>query len=466
MTELEENKPHIRFQGDDLAFYGPYYSCLDKFIHQKSENQKFLRFYPRDYSFIRQILEQNDIPIESNIPYKLEEFALPNDINLQLHITLYPFQSEALNAWLNNNYCGIIILPTGAGKTIVACAIINELKIKTLIVVPTIVLMEQWKNQLIDTLGLKDQDIGMFGGGEQSVKPITISTYNSASLYLRRLRAQFGLLIIDEAHHLTGTSNETIADGYIAPARLAITATLTPNDPALEVLMSKGFNRIIYQKIPSELQNQEIISPYKLISIIVPSTAESSTDYKEKISIFTDYLNKNRLFGPNAFELLTMRVNRDPEAYRALQAYKEAKKLAFVPIVKLKEVEKLLISHKDDKTIIFSDYIDFCEQIGREFFIPVLTHRTSKNERSSILNLFRNLPNAKICVGKIFDEGIDIPSATIGIIVSGSGHPRQFIQRLGRLLRPHPNKGEAILYEIISSETLEEKTSRRRKRNF
>ena len=161
-----------------------------------------------------------------------------------------------------------------------------------------------------------------------------------------------------------------------------------------------------------------------------------------------------------------MRVNRDPEAYRALQAYKEAKKLAFVPIVKLKEVEKLLISHKDDKTIIFSDYIDFCEQIGREFFIPVLTHRTSKNERSSILNLFRNLPNAKICVGKIFDEGIDIPSATIGIIVSGSGHPRQFIQRLGRLLRPHPNKGEAILYEIISSETLEEKTSRRRKRNF
>ena len=465
MTGPEDNIPHIRFQGDDLAFYGTYYPCLDKFTHQLSEGQRFLRFYPRDYPLIRETLEQNNLPITCNLPYTLTDFALPADIDLQLRLTLYPFQTEAVNAWFNNNYRGIIILPTGAGKTIVACAILSKIKIRTLIIVPTIVLMEQWKNQLIDTLGLKTEEIGMFGGGEQVIRPVTISTYNSASLYLRRLRTQFGLLIKDAAHHLTGPSNEVIADGYIAPARLAITATLVPNDSALEVLTTKGFDHIVYQKVPADLQNQEILSPYELITIQVPSTLESSQAYKEKITIFTEYLHKNKLFGPNAFELLTMRVNRDFEAYRALQAYKEARKLAFVPDAKLKEIHRLLLLHKDDKTIIFSDYIDFCEQIGREFLIPVLTHRTSKTERQSILNLFRTLPNAKVCVGKIFDEGIDIPSAAIGIIVSGSGHPRQFIQRLGRLLRPHPKKGQAIMYEIISSETLEEKTSRKRKKN-
>ena len=113
--------------------------------------------------------------------------------------------------------------------------------------------------------------------------------------------------------------------------------------------------------------------------------------------------------------------------------------------------------------IIFSDYVAFCEEISRTFFIPCITHRTSNEERRWILDYYKRVPGAKLVASKILDEGIDIPDAKIGVILISSSSKRQFIQRLGRILRRHPDKDEAVLYEIISEDTLEERLAKKRK---
>jgi superfamily II DNA or RNA helicase len=451
--------------GNDLAIIGDIPSAIRTYTHKMNEIESFTRFFPRDYFPIIDKLSRLKIPFETNIDYYQEIDPISA---LKPNYQLYPFQQEAVDCWLSSDKQGTIILPTGAGKTIVALEIIRTLWLTTLIVVPTLVLIDQWKNRLETLLNLKDHKlleteiIGVFGGGKQEVRPITIITYDSAYLYSQRLRSQFGFLILDEAHHLVGVNYETIADGYIAPFRLALTATLQPEEPAYNNLMIKGFGPILYQKRPEELQNLEVLSDFEINTIKVSS--DDSEEYKKQIKVLQDYIKSRNLYNfDNPFRQIIFRVNQDPKAYEALQAYKIARELAFSADTKLVELERLLRAHRDDKTLIFSDIVSFCERIARVFFLPCITHRTPADERTYILDWYRRGTNTKIIVSKILDEGIDIPDAKIGIILAGSSQKRQFIQRLGRILRRYPEKDKAILYEIVSSETLEEKVALKRK---
>lgn len=463
---LDNEIPYIRFQGEDLAYYGEFYKCLEGIEAIWDEKGNFYRIYPRDFALIMERVSKYNLPIKSSLPFSLPEYMFPSSyFNLSLNLPLYDFQNEALMHWINNKYRGIVVLPTGAGKTILGCAAIEKLKASTVIIVPTILLLEQWKNRLIENLGLKSDQIGIFGGGDQEIKSITISTFESAYLYLKRFRSQFGLLIIDEAHNLTGSNYEKIIDGYLSPYRLALTATLNKSDSAFETLVNRGFQKVVYEIFPKELEKLNILSHYKIVTIKIDKIKEEN-EYKKNIDILTSFFKKHRLYGPEAFEKLRFMINRNQDAYNAFQAYNNAKKIAFSAEEKLNELEKLLINHENDKMIIFSDMIDFCERIGREFMIPVLSHRTSKEERNFIMNFFRTNSNAKICVGKIFDEGVDVPSAKIGIIVCGTSQTRQFIQRLGRILRKDEKKNEATLYEIVSKNTLEMRYSTKRKKSI
>jgi superfamily II DNA or RNA helicase len=460
----EEEIPYIRFQGDDLAYYGTLYPFLrDKISVTWDNNGKFYRILPREYNTVMEEVSRYNLPIKSSLPFTLPEFLLPSSYStIKLTLELFEFQNKALSSWIKNGYRGIVILPTGAGKTILGCAAIEMLKVSTIVIVPTILLLEQWKNRLIENLSLTSEQIGLFGGGHQEIKPITISTFESAHLYLTRFRSQFGLMIIDEAHNLTGINYEKITDGYLSPYRLALTATLNIRDGAFKVLTEKGFQKIVFEAFPKDLEDLDVLAPYKIITIKIDKIKEEN-EYKKNIDILKSFFNKYHIYGLDAFEKLRFMVNRNTDAYHALQAYNVAKKIAFSAEDKLDELEKLLIQHSSDKIIIFSDLVEFCERIGREFLIPVLTHRTNKEERNFIMTFFQEKADAKIVVGKIFDEGMDVPSARIGVIISGSSQTRQFIQRLGRLLRKDEEKGEAILYEIVSKNTLEMKYSSKRK---
>ncbi len=123
-------------------------------------------------------------------------------------------------------------------------------------------------------------------------------------------------------------------------------------------------------------------------------------------------------------------------------------------------MESLLQQYHEAKIIVFSRYIRVVERLSDLFGLPLITHKTKVSEREKILKLFKTGELTKIVTGQVLDEGVDVPDASIGIIISGTGSKREFIQRLGRLLRPQ--KEQAILYELVTESTIEDGLSRRR----
>ncbi|MFX1566405.1 MAG: helicase-related protein, partial [Promethearchaeota archaeon] len=160
------------------------------------------------------------------------------------------------------------------------------------------------------------------------------------------------------------------------------------------------------------------------------------------------------------FETIVKRTVFDPDARKALSNLEKARRVALEASGKIDQVEKLLQQYRDTKIIIFSRYTRVVERISDTFGIPLITHKTKMAEREKILQLFKEGSLTKIVTGQVLDEGVDVPDAAVGIIISGTGSKREFIQRLGRLLRPH--KDRAILYELVTESTLEDGLSRRR----
>ncbi len=158
-----------------------------------------------------------------------ERPALPFPV--MLSIEPRPYQEEALTEWLAAGSAGVVVLPTGAGKTFVAAMALAETGLWTLAVVPTIDLLQQWRIALASALSLSEDDIGIFGGGTKDLKPITIMTYDLAAIYPRELR-HFGLLIFDECHHLPAPTYRQIAESAFTPLRLGLSATPERSDMA------------------------------------------------------------------------------------------------------------------------------------------------------------------------------------------------------------------------------------------
>lgn len=158
-----------------------------------------------------------------------------------------------------------------------------------------------------------------------------------------------------------------------------------------------------------------------------------------------------------------MRTNRDKEARTALLARNKASEIALNSESKILALQNILGSRPNEKVIIFTQHNQLVHSISRRYLLPYITYHTNRNERREILEWFRQGRFRIIVTSKVLDEGIDIPEASLGIIVSGTGSSREFVQRLGRLLRKKEGK-EAELIELVSRATMETRTSARRKR--
>ncbi len=198
----------------------------------------------------------------------------------------------------------------------------------------------------------------------------------------------------------------------------------------------------------------------------VELTHEEKVEYETNYKMFTHYLEENRIWlnSPIAFQRFIMRSSRNPQARQALLARNRALSIAFNSKAKLDRLEEILQSNPDDRVLIFTQHNDLVHRISRRFLLPFITHTTGKEERYDVLKSFREGEYRAIVTSKVLDEGIDVPEASVGVIVSGTGSSREFIQRLGRLLRKSEGKGQARLIELVSKETSETKTSSRRKR--
>lgn len=452
------------FRGDDLVVYDENivellppewkrHALIDSRHHT-------VRFPPRLFWKLKEHLETQGFHIDTRFN---TNFSLSASIHLNFTPRLY--QQEALQKWFLAGNQGVVVAPTASGKTFIGALAINLTRMKTLILVPTLNLMEQWEQFLQQNLTINQNSevVGLFGGGKKEIRDITIITYDSAHLYVRRLRDQFGLLIADECHHLVAESYQLIAEGSITPYRLGLTATPERADELhhnLSFLIGSEVVRIPHDK----LGEQGFIAPYQVVQIPVFLDEKEFMNYEKARDTYREYIRTHniRFRSLKDFEFnLIFRSGRDPKAREALLAHHETRKIAFNAQGKIKKIGELLERHKSDQIMIFSEYSDTADAIARKFLIPVITHRTKLKERTEILKRFASGEFSKLCTGRVLDEGLDITGASIGIIVSGSAQTRQFIQRLGRLLRPKEGK-EAILYEIVSENTIEQAISHRR----
>ena len=371
---------------------------------------------------------------------------------------LRDYQEEAFTAWLNAEKRGVIVLPTGAGKTVVAMAAIAHVNAPAIVVVPTIDLMEQWRGNLAREFGV---DVGVYGGGENTLCALTVSTYDSAFLRAEELGNRFMLAVFDEVHHLPAPSFSQIAELFAAPFRLGLTATYARDDEGHR-LLPRLVGNIVYELDADDLAGTHL-AHYTLEKVFVDLTPDEQARYDDNIGVFQRYLRamKIRLRGARDFQKFIMRTGTDPKARQALLARNRALDTALNASAKIDTLRDLLVQNPKEKILIFTQHNKLVHRIGREFLIPAVTHETAKEERAEILDRFRAGTYTRVVTSRVLDEGIDVPDATLGVILSGTGSSREFIQRLGRLLRKQEGK-RAKLVEIVSSETKETAISQRR----
>jgi len=439
------------------SLFGPY---LPKALRAKMGRDKrfhFLRTQPIHFSAVKQALRQQQIPF--TVVFE-ERPTLP--FSTALAIEPRPYQEDALTAWLAQGSAGVVVLPTGAGKTFVAAMAIVETGLWTLAVVPTIDLLQQWRTALATALSLTIDDIGTFGGGEKELKPITIITYDSAALYPREL-ARFGLLIFDECHHLPAPTYRLIAESAFSPLRLGLSATPERSDMA-HVELDELIGPEVYRRSPAELTEGRYLAQYQEKIIDIALSGEDEIRYAEQRRIYSSFLRRRRIVirSPEDFQQKLIFLSaRDPEARTAMLAWREARQIAMNAPAKYSEIERLLHKHAADQVLLFSEYNPVVDQISRRFCLPSITYKTPTEERRTILDRFRTGQYTKLVTGRVLNEGVDVPDCRVAIIVSGNSTKREYIQRLGRILRP--KEGEALLYELVTTGTTEEEMAKRRK---
>lgn len=376
-----------------------------------------------------------------------------------VHRTPRPYQAEALQAWSRARGRGVVVLPTGAGKTHVAVLAIDEKKRSALVVAPTLDLVRQWYDLLRATFGVP---VGVVGGGDHDVQPITVTTYDSAYLHMEHLGARFGLVVFDECHHLPSATYALAARLAIAPYRLGLTATPERAD-GRDALLDELVGPTVYRRDIGELAG-EWLSEYETERIEVALTAEEREEHDRERALYREFVSMNhiRMSSPRGFGEFVMLSSRSETGRRAMRAYRRQRELAFAASGKLAYLELLLDEHREDRAIVFTQDNATAHRIARRFLVPVITHQTKVTERSALLSgLAAGRYNA-IVTSKVLNEGVDVQEANVAVVLSGSGSVREHVQRLGRILRKREGK-RAVLYELVTADTAETFTSERRR---
>ena len=351
------------------------------------------------------------------------------------------YQREAVARWTEAGARGVIVLPTGAGKTVSAIAAIAARMVTTLVLVPTRVLLDQWARALATAWG---HPIGRLGDGDHQVLPVTVATYASAVGWAPRVGDRFGLVIVDEAHHVGGWCPAELLEMLVAPARLGLTAT-PPDDGAA---LTRTVGGVVYQRSAWELVGDGL-ADLALHTVQVPLTAGERARYGEARARF------GRVFGPyqraagGASWAEFVRAARQTAAGRdALDAWRTYRALIAYPEGKRTALRRLLARHATQRTLVFTPDNATAYAIARQLLVTPITHEISRAERTAALARFRAGELGVLVSSQVLDEGLDVPEAEVAIVVGGTASARRHVQRIGRVLRPGPGK-RAQVYELV-----------------
>lgn len=425
------------------------------FAHWDDRIEKF-RVPAQQYRALVETLRAEQVPFND----QAHTFK-PLELDPRLSLEPYPHQTEALQAWIDQRWRGVVVLPTASGKTFLAQMAMQATPRPTLITVPTLDLMHQWYAHL--EAAFPDVEVGLLGGGSKDRTPILVATYDSAAIHAESLGNQYALLICDECHHLPSDFNRVIAEYSIAPYRLGLTATPDRADGRHEDL-THLLGPVVYAKSAADLSG-DALAPFQIVPIRVKLSNQERSRYDQLIAQRNRFLQEANIWLSSAqgWQRFVRASAQSPGGRRAMLAHREARAIALGTEGKLRVLADLLAQHHPDRTIIFTNDNATVYHISETFLIPAITHQTPVKERHAILQDFRRGQYPTLVVSHVLNEGVDVPEARVAILLSGSGSTREYVQRLGRILRKGSGNKQAMLYEVVAEETTEEAISSRRR---
>jgi DNA excision repair protein ERCC-3 len=343
------------------------------------------------------------------------------------------YQSNAVNKFWDGG-SGVVVLPCGAGKTIVGAAAMARAKTNTLILVTNTVAARQWRAELLKRTTLTEEEIGEYSGSVKQVKPVTIASYQILTAkrkgeyaHLALLNAKdWGLIIYDEVHLLPAPIFKMTAD-LQARRRLGLTATLVREDGKEgDVFSLIGPKR--FDAPWKEIESEGYIAPAECFEIRVDLPEDERLNYA---------------------------IAEQDERYR----------LAATSEVKIPVIQKLLEIHRGEPTLVIGQYLDQIDEVATLLGVPKITGETPVNERERLFQAFRDGTEPTLVVSKVANFSVDLPEASVAIQISGSyGSRQEEAQRLGRLLRPKADGRTASFYTLIARDTVDQDFAQNRQR--
>jgi len=373
---------------------------------------------------------------------------------------LRPSQIEALEAWSKADCRGQIIMPTGTGKTEVALAAMARKKIASLVVAPVRDLMYQWHRRILAAF---DYDAGIVGDGLSNIKPITVTTYDSAYIHMAKMGAGFGLLIFDEEHHLPGKCRREAAILSTATMRLGLTATPERSDN-LHKDLDWLIGSVAY-RMPFKQAEDSILADFDVVRIPVALNQCEQETYDRCSRAIRHFILSRRKEQPGyKWQDLCKESGSDPQARHAQKAYYLKNSIESRAAEKLRVLEDIFRLHKGQQILIFTGSNAMAIEVSRRFLVPTILSHTRKRERLAVLENFAAGAFPVLVANRVLDEGVDVPEAKVAVVIGGQGSTRQAKQRLGRVLR-RTGSARATLYEVVCENTKEVQRSRERRRS-
>lgn len=366
-------------------------------------------------------------------------------------------QQQAVEAWLVERR-GVVEMPTGTGKTEVALALMAATSVSTLVVSPVRDLMYQWHRRILAGLGY---DAGIVGDSVYRVRPVSVTTYDSACIHMEKFGNQFGLIVFDECHHLPGQVRSDAARMSCAPFRLGLSATLERAD-GRHADLEAWIGPTVYS-LPISAVKGASLADYDVIRIPVHLTDDEQTRYDTLSQRVRDYVLDRLKHDPRfTWEQVCQESNSDPRSRQALRDFRAKQSIEDRADEKLRVLEDVFRLHVGSPTIIFTGSNAMAREVSRRFLVPCLLSHCRKRERQDILSGLADGTYPAVVANRVLDEGVDLPAVKVAIVIGGSSSTRQLRQRLGRILRKQGGQ-RATLYEVVCASTTEEGRSRRRR---
>jgi superfamily II DNA or RNA helicase len=373
---------------------------------------------------------------------------------------LRPDQEAAIHAWEEAGRRGVIVKPTGTGKTEIALAIIARHRVSTLVVAPLRDLMYQWQRRIRQALGF---DAGVLGDGHREIWPITVTTYDSAWIHMKEMGNRYRFVVFDEAHHLPGPSLHESALDCLAPMRLGLTATPSRAD-GRERLLDALIGPVAFREEIPEAKGRTL-ADYSLVRVPIHLAAEEQAEFDRCSRTVRAYLAERRREEPDfQWTDLTRLARTDGDAREVLRAYRRKLGILHRSAEKLRVVEDVLRLHPEEQCVIFTASNRMALDVSTRFLIPALTSHSDKRERNAVLDAFSRGTIRALAACEVLNEGWDAPALKVGVVLGGEKGVKEAVQRIGRLLRRSGDRA-ARLYEVVVQETPDLARARRRGRS-